>query len=101
MVSPIATGQTGIGDSGSGIGGVDKLTVAGVDTHMGDTAGICTVEEHDIAGLQIGLGYIGALVVLVSGGAVGGVAQALQNIIHQAGAVKAAGRGTAVNIGNT
>ena len=84
VVCPVTGSQIRIGDNRPGVGSMDELAVAGINAHMGNTAGICTVEEHDIARFQIGLGNISALLVLVIGGAVGGVAQALQNIIYQA-----------------
>ena len=78
---------------------MDELPAADVDAHMGNAAGICIREEHDVTGLEIGLFNESALTVLIGGGAVRGEAQLLQNVVHEAGAVKTAGGGAAVNVG--
>lgn len=101
VLRPVAAGEVGIGDRGAGIGGMDELAAANVNAHMGNAAGICTGKENDVAGLQAVLVHVGALAVLVGGGAVGGEAQLFQNIVHEAGAVEAAGRSAAVNVGGT
>ena len=54
------------------VGGVDELTVADVDTDMGDAGLVSTCEEHQITGLQVALGNVGAHLVLIDRGAVGG-----------------------------
>lgn len=100
VLRPVTGGQVGVGNSGTGIGGVDKLSVSGVDTHMGDAAGVCIGEEHDVANFQVTLGNRSALLVLFSGSPVRGEAQLLENIVDKAGAVKAGGRSTAGHIGS-
>ena len=98
VVCPIASGEIGIGYGGAGIGGVNELSVARVDAHMGNAACVCTGEENDITGLQICLGDGGTHVVLIGGGAVGRIAKLLQNIVHIAGTVKTGRGGAAVYI---
>ena len=53
------------------------------------------IKEHQIAGLQIGFGYPGAHAILVTAGAGKRDTVPGENILHKAGAIKAAGSGTA------
>ena len=99
MLAPIAAGEVGIGDGAAGVGGVDELPVPGVDAGVGDAAGVGTGEEHDVPGLQIGLVHHHAGTVLGLGGAAHGNAEGAVDIVHKAGAVKAAGGSAAVDIG--
>ena len=55
VVCPVTGCQIRIGNNRPGVGGMDELAVAGINAHMGNTAGICTVEEHDIAGSRLAL----------------------------------------------
>ena len=99
VVSPVAAGQSVIGNRAAGVGGVDKLTVAHIDACVGQAATICIGEEYHIAGLQVGFGNIGALLVLIHQHAVRGVTQSLQHIVNETGAVKTARGCTAIDIG--
>ena len=102
MVCPIAAGQIGIGNRGAGIGGMEEISVARINTYMGDAAcaaGAC--EENQIAFLQVGFFHICTVLILVSGGTVGGVTKLLQNIVNQTGAVKAGRGGTAACVAGT
>ena len=101
VVCPVAAGQVRVGDSGAGVGGVDELAVSGIDAHMGNAAGICIGKEDNVTGLQLILGNGSALLILVSGGPVGGEAQLLKDIVDETGAVKACRRSAAVNVGGT
>ena len=101
MICPVAAGQIRIGNRGAGIGGVDKLAVSGVDTHMGNAAGICTGEVYNITGFQIFLGNGSTHVDLVSRSAVRRIAQLLENIVHKSGAVKTSRGSAAVYIGGS
>src|SRR5699024_780092 len=70
--------------------GVDELAVAYVDAHVAD--GLAAAGEEDgIAGLQVFVGDRHAVFVYVGGGAVGLIAEALVDVAHKAGAVKAGG----------
>ena len=78
---------------------MDELAAANVNAYMGNAAGICTGKENDVAGLQAAFFNVSTLIVLIGGGAVGGEAQLLEDVVHETGAVKAAGRSAAVNVG--
>ena len=80
---------------------MNKLAVSGVNAHMGNTRCACSCKEDDIACLQILFGNGSTLIELRGRSTVRGEAQLLQHIIDKAGAVKTAGRSTAVNIGST
>ena len=69
--------EVGKGNNSTGMGRVDKLTVAGINANVGNATLVCTLEEYDITGLQVFLGNIGALLVLISRCPVGGEAQSL------------------------
>ena len=94
VLRPVTAGEVGIGDRGAGIGGMDELAAANVNAYMGNAAGICTGKENDVAGLQAAFFNVSTLIVLVGGGAVRGEAQLLEDVVHETGAVKAAGAGT-------
>ena len=69
---------------------MDELAVAYVDAHVAD--GLAAAGEEDgIAGLQVFVGDRHAVFVYVGGGAVGLIAEALVDVAHKAGAVKAGG----------
>ena len=80
---------------------MDELTIPGVNTGVGNAAAAGACEQDDVAHLQ------GSLVHLCSGAGLGGRsaangnAEGAVNIINKAGAVKAAGGSTAVNIGTS
>ena len=99
MFAPIAAGEVGVGDGAAGIGGVDELAVAGIDAGVGDTAAVCIRKEHNVAGLQVGLVHLNSGAVLGVRGAAYGNAEGAVHIVHKAGAVEAAGRGAAIDIG--
>ena len=63
--------QVGIADHLAGMGRVDELAVAHIDAHMGQAGLVCTLEEHDITGLQLGLLHRRALLVHGGDGAAG------------------------------
>ena len=50
-IGPITCCQVGVGDNAAGVGCVDKLTIPGIDTHMGNTAASIAAEKYQIAGL--------------------------------------------------
>ena len=101
MLCPIAAGQIGIGNRGAGIGGVDKLSAACVDTNVTNAASHSTGKEYNVAGLQFGLTHGSTLLVLIRRCAVGRIAKLLKYIVHKARAVKSAGTCTAVDIAHT
>lgn len=80
---------------------MDKLAVSGVDTHVGNAAGVCIGEEDDVAFLKVGFFHRRTLTVLIGGGAVGGDAHLLKYIIDKAGAVKSIRGSAAAAVGNT
>ena len=81
------------------MGGVDKLTVADVDTHVRNTGCGSALEEDQITGTQVGLVDGGTALVHGCTGTGNRDAVDFQDVVNKAGAVKAAGRGTAINIG--
>ena len=101
----ITAGQIADDDTiAAGRRGVNELTVSDVDTGVraglsGVAAGI--IEEYQITGLQgtdaPDLGTDSAL-PLTGGGVGEGIAELLVNIHGEAGAVKTAGGGTAIDI---
>ena len=101
VICPVAAGQIGIGNSRPGIGGVNELAVPGINANMGNAAGIGICKEDDVTGFQVVLGDGSTMLILVSGGAVGGIAQLLENIVNKTGAVKAGGRCAAIDIRGT
>ena len=78
-----------------------KLIVADVESHMGGAlaAGTGLFKEDQVAGLKLTHGDGSAVVQLICGGAVEGVAKLAVHIAGEAGAVKAAGGAAAVHIG--
>ena len=79
--------------------GVDELVAADVDAHMGGHRAVI-LEEHQVAGLQLAAGY-GRTIAQLAGSAVGQLDAQLREDVHgEAGAVKAAGGGAAVYVGN-
>ena len=100
VLCPVAAGQVRVGDCGTGVGSVDKLAAARVDTYVRQSGGICIRKEYDIAGLKIVLADLTALLPLVGRGSVGGVAALLQHVVDKAGAVKAGWTGTSIDIWN-
>ena len=81
MLCPVAGSKVCVRYSAAGIGGVDELTIAGIDTYMGDTTAVCIGKENDIANLQTALVHEFTLLVLIRRGAVGGEAQTHKDII--------------------
>ena len=101
VLAPIAGGQVGIGHGGAGVGGVDELSVSDVDAHVGHIAGRGCDEEHQITRLEVVLGHTGADVDELGGRSAGyAQTQIFQNIVYEAGAVKAAGACAACHIGS-
>ena len=100
----VARQQRGVDNPAAGGGSVDELAVAHVDAGVGaGLAGVAAgiVEEDQVAGLQSADAvYPGALAALpLAGGGVGQADAELAVDIHgEAGAVKALGRGAAVNV---
>ena len=80
-------------------GGVDELTVADVDAHVGDGLAGVVLEEDQIAGLQLIAADGDTVLELVGGGAVEGVAELGVDVLGEAGAVKAAGAVAAQDVG--
>ena len=101
MIGPIAAGQVGIGNRRAGIGSVNKLAAAGVNTHMGNAVGTGAGEENNVTGLQAAFFNIGTHLILGSGCPVRGEANLLQNVVHQSGTVKSIGRCAAAEIPGT
>ena len=100
MFSPIAAVQVGIGNGGTGIRRMNKLTISCVDTHMRDAIpGAGTCKKDDITSTQIALGNGSAHIELLSRGAVRGIAQLLQNIINKSRAIKSRRGGSSGDIG--
>lgn len=81
---------------------VDELIVSNVDTNVRSRSigVICTVEEHQIAGLQVGIAYGIAVFQLIGSSAVDGIAAGPHDVLDIARAVKARRRGAAPNIRN-
>ena len=82
------------------MGGVDKLAVADVDTHMGDTGGRSALEEDQVTGTQVGLADGSAALIHGSTGTGNLDAVRSQHIVNKTGTVKTTGGSAAVNIGN-
>ena len=80
---------------------MDELTVTDIDAHMGQTGLVCILEEHDVTGLQIGLGNRRALCVHSGLGTADVDAEGTEHIVDKSGAVKTAGISAAPLIGNT
>ena len=53
MICPVTAGQVCIGNRGAGVGGVDELAVADVNTHVGNAAAAGICEEDNVAGLSV------------------------------------------------
>ena len=101
MVGVVVGIQIGIGNHAPGVGGVDKLAVAHINTNMGQATGVGVLEDHHVAGLQICLGNIGALGVHVHDHAGHLIAQRIVDVVHKTGAVETGGGGAAPLIGGT
>ena len=69
---------------------LDELAAADVHANVG--SGRTVAEEDEVADLQVAAGNVGALRHLVVGDALHGVAVLRQDIVHEAGAVKAGRR---------
>ena len=80
--------------------GMEKLTVANVQPHMGDklAAFLRVVKKHQITGKQVVPGNRNTLGKLGIRGTGDGEATVVKDIFHQSGAVKASGLLPAVNI---
>ena len=78
---------------------MNKLTVSGVNTHMGQSGVSSVGKEHQVAGLQILLGNGCTLLILGGNRAVGGESKLPEHVVSKTAAVKSAGRGTAADIG--
>lgn len=93
--------QICIGNDLAGTGGMDKLSAANIDTDVGETCLVCILEEHQVTGLQIGLGNGCAL--SVHGGLCTADIDAVtaEHIVDETGAVKTAGICAAPLVGNT
>ena len=101
MFAPVAAVQVGIGDGAAGVGGVDELTIPGVNTGVGNAAAAGACEQDDVAHLQGSLVHLRSGAGLGGRGAANGNTEGAVNIINKAGAVKAAGGSAAVNIGTS
>ena len=77
------------------------MPITDVNTNMGDSNLICILEKYKIAGLQIGLRNICAMLILGLRGAIQVDPMLPECVVYQSGAIKAAGRSAAPNIGNT
>ena len=88
MIDVICVVQAGDLNAGFAGAGVDEITVAQVDTNVGDTLGISIFEEHEVAGLQVSLINIHTVGVLRGRTMGDGVAEALGDVVNQTGAVK-------------
>ena len=66
VLCPVAAGQVRVRDRGAGVGGVNELTAACVDTYVGQPGGVCIRKKNDIAGLKLVLTDLTALVPLLS-----------------------------------
>ena len=75
MLCPVTAAEIRVGNRRAGIGGVNELSVTGVNTHMGNTAGVCIGKEDHIADLQICLGNSSSHFVLICGSAVRRIAK--------------------------
>ena len=99
VLRPVAACKTGVGNNGARVGSVDKLSISGVNAHMGNTTGIGVRKKHDVTRLKIAPGHGSSHFVLIRRSTVGGVAKLLQYIVHKTGAIESAGAGTTVYIG--
>ena len=77
---------------------MDELAVAYVDAHVAYALGGAG-EEHRVAYLELALVHRDAVGVHRGGGAVYGVAEVLEDVAHEAGAVEAGGAGARPDIG--
>ena len=94
----VARAQVADDDAACAGAAVDELAAADVDTDMAD-AGAVARKEHQVAELEVGLLDIGAVVVVdAAGHTAHGIAAELVHVVDKAGAVKARGAHTAVDI---
>ena len=70
VICPVTAGEVGVGDRGAGIGGMDKLTVAGINANMGNAAGICIFKEYQVSRSQAAAADMGTHCILICSGAV-------------------------------
>lgn len=89
-----------IGDDLAGVRRVDKPTVSDIDADMRDALFVCILEEDKVTGLQVGLLHGCALTVHFLLRAADAVAEGAHDIVDKAGAVKAARRSAAPDIGH-
>ena len=96
----VGIGQLADDDAHLGSGGVDKLVVADVQSHMGGPlAGGALLEDDQISGLEVRALHIGARAVPLGGGGVGEAVAVESEYVHRkAGAVKAAAGRAAVGV---
>ena len=80
---------------------MNKIPVSYIDAYMGDTRGVCILEEYQVAGLQVIFCNIDTMLILGFSGAVEGNAVLLEYILHKPGAIKSAGGASAPHIGHT
>ena len=73
--------------------GVDEIASADVDAAVAYVAIAAAVEADDVAGLELAAVDVDAVAEQGGGGAVGLVAVLLVDVVDEAGAVEAAGRG--------
>ena len=91
MLDVISIVQVGDLNTGLAAAGMDKVTVANVDTDVGNAGGVCILEEDEVTGLQVALLNVSTVAIL-RGRTVGDrVAEALGNVVNQTGTVKTGG----------
>ena len=95
----VSVAQLADNNANLGGGGVDKLVAADVQAHMGGGLfGIPFLEDHQIAWLKLTHRDSSAVLQLAGTGTVQAVAKLLIHISGQAGAVKALGGSSAMDI---
>lgn len=79
---------------------MDKLIVTDINAHMGNAGGIGICEEYQITGFQVCLGnqLTHSPLLLGCSGQIDAVG--LEGVLHQTGAIEAAGRTATPDIGN-